>query len=222
MYVFLALGAAAIASLLVALFLGKRDWDGLLLNLGTEMLGAWLTYALFEFFIGRAEKQEEDRAKEADDKARLITQMRSLVRDVAVPAVDELRRRGWLCDGSLRRANLASANLSGARLSNADLSKAVLPAADLSEAQLGKANLREAYLVSANLCGAYLYAANLAGANLTRANLKGARLMKANLEGASLMKANLKGAKVNFRKLTQAKSLAGAILPNGVKLASGD
>jgi len=53
--------------------------------------------------------------------------MGSGVRDVAVPAADELRRRGWLTDGSLRGANLSRADLRGANLREANLSGALWP-----------------------------------------------------------------------------------------------
>ena len=62
--------------------------DGLLPNLGTEMVGAALTYALFELFIGRGEKEAE---KQAD----LIAQMGSDVRDVAVHC------KGPICAGPI-------------------------------------------------------------------------------------------------------------------------
>jgi len=70
-----ALGVVALVSLAVAMLVGKQEWDGLLLNFGTEVVGAALTYSLFESFIGRAEKREEE-------KACLITQLGIDVRDV--------------------------------------------------------------------------------------------------------------------------------------------
>lgn len=54
--------AVAIASSLSgALITG--DWGGLLLNLGTEFIGAAATYVLLELFIGGRERRE---AKKAD------------------------------------------------------------------------------------------------------------------------------------------------------------
>jgi uncharacterized protein YjbI with pentapeptide repeats len=76
-------------------------------------------------------------------KAELIAQMGSSVKDVAVAAAEELRRYGWLRDGSLQGADLARADLQGA------------------------------FLVLTNLGGADLIAANLGGANLILANLEG-------------------------------------------------
>ena len=107
--VLLVLIAVALVSSVVAVWRGGQTWGGLLLNLGSEMAGAVATYALLEIFVGGRERRE---AKKAD----LIAQLSSDVRDVAVPAAEELRRHGWLGDGSLRRADLQEANLQGANL----------------------------------------------------------------------------------------------------------
>jgi uncharacterized protein YjbI with pentapeptide repeats len=143
------------------------DWKGLALNLGTEMAGAVVTYALLELFIGGRERRE---AKKAD----LIAQMGSGVKDVAIAAAEELRRRGWLTDGSLQGANLHEAELPEANLSEADLQRAHLEGANLSEADLRDADLRDA-----DLRGAKLIWANLRGANLGEAELEGAYLGEA-------------------------------------------
>ena len=50
----------SLTSSLVAVLLGKQEWDGLLLNLGTEMAGAVVTYFLFEVVIGLREKREAE------------------------------------------------------------------------------------------------------------------------------------------------------------------
>ena len=39
------------------------DLEGLALNLGTELIGAALTYVLFELVIGRIEKREAERTR---------------------------------------------------------------------------------------------------------------------------------------------------------------
>jgi hypothetical protein len=162
------------------------DWKGLALNFGTEMAGAVVTYALLELFIGRRERREAEEEELAAKKADLIAQMGSSVKDVAVAAAEELRRHGWLTDGSLQGAFLARANLQGASLAEAKLEGANL-----------QANLQGANLVRANLEGAVLMMANLEGARLIWANLEGAFLQEANLEGAFLPGANLQGAKFN-------------------------
>ncbi len=62
-----------------------------------------------------------------------------------------------------------------------------------------------------------LYGVNLIGADLRAANLYGANLIWAYLSGADLRGAILNGVEVTQEQLDKAKSLQGAILPNGSK-----
>jgi hypothetical protein len=155
---------------------GIDDWKGLALNLGTEMIGAAVTYALFELVIERMERREAEKEELEAKKADLIARMGSSRQDVAVAAAEELQRYGWLTDGSLRGAYLRMANLEGANLFRADL----------QEADLMMANLQGAYLTNAFLQKATLSVANLQTANLTSAYLQRASLFRADLREASL------------------------------------
>lgn len=123
---------------------------------------------------------------------------------------------------SLNRVNLGEANLSGAGLRGASLSKAYLSETDLSHADLSGADLSGADLFGANLSGADLRRANLSSANLTGANLSGCRLDEADLSKADLSGVSLKadppsGKPVAKTELEKARSLEGAILPDGTK-----
>jgi hypothetical protein len=225
------------------------DFESAALSLGIELIGAVVTYALFELIIERRERREAEKKALETRKAELIAQMGSDVRDVAVPAADELRRQGWLSDGSLRGADLVYADLHGAYLSHADLKRVDFRRANLAGANLGNAHLEQANLSGVNLEGAYLCGANLEGtellvahledANLGSANLRttilqSAHLQRADLLGASLQGANLKNAnlagthlwfadlreaQVTAKQLDQAKSLRAATLPDGTKLS---
>src|SRR6266702_7643458 len=105
-----------------------------------------------------------------------------------------------LKDADLKQINLCQANLTEANLSGANLA-----GANLTEADLSGANLAGAILVEADLSEAILWGANLWHANLRRAILVGADLLKADLSGANLSQTNL----------SEAKSLKGAIMPDG-------
>ena len=78
-----ALVAVALVSSLWAVLPCGHGWDALALNLGTEMAGAVVTYALLELVIGRREKlKERSEEKAADLRARkeeLIAQLGSRV-----------------------------------------------------------------------------------------------------------------------------------------------
>jgi uncharacterized protein YjbI with pentapeptide repeats len=190
------------------------DLKGAALNFGTEMLGAVVTYALFELIIQRRESRKAERRATEARKARLIAQMRSDVRDVATAATEELRRHGWLTDGSsagadlrkvtLEGANLSQAHLEGTNLEGASLEGSNLSNANLQDANLEGANLQNANLEDANLQNAGLQWANLQRANLKRVNLQGAVTWQSNFRQTKLMNADMKGAKLLFSTLEEA------------------
>ena len=93
---------------------------------------------------------------------------------------------------------------------NRNFSRVTLRRADLEGADLRNINLSLAYLGQANLHNANLIGANLTGCDLIKANLRNADLANADLRRANLYKADVTSA-----QLAQAKSLEGAILPDG-------
>jgi hypothetical protein len=147
---------------------GPEDWKSLGLNLATDLVGAAVIYTLLVLILERTESRESD-------KERLVAEMGSSVREVAVAAARRLRERGYLGDDALRGADLSRANLRRADLHEANLSDANLSEANLSETNLWEANLHKANLSDANLRGADLRGANLRGANLSEISLGEAR-----------------------------------------------
>jgi len=199
------------------------DFEGLALSCGTEMIGAAAGYWLFEVVVRGMQRREAR-------KRSLIMQMGSPDNALAREAVGKLRAQGWLTDETLHGAylifaNLREADLSGANLLRANLRRADLSGANLLNANLRGADLREADLYSADLCeadlrGANLREADLPGADLYEANLPGADLRGANLNSANLLQADLseailEDAYVSDEQLARARSLKGAILPDG-------
>ena len=133
-----------------------------------------------------------------------------------------------LSEADLNEANLGWAILSGPARSRiflgpSNLSEANLRGAILSEANLRGANLREANLSGADLRGANPSGANFSGANLSDIDLSTVNLSDANLSNAKLSRANLRGTNLRGAKgvtdeqLGEAKSLEGAIMPDGSK-----
>lgn len=126
----------------------------------------------------------------------LVRKIRSPESKLVLEAVEELRARGWLEDGSLKGVVLCHAHLE-----RADLCKASLIDVDLHQAHLQEADLSMA---------------NLTNAKVTRANLQGANLSAANLRGADLFKADLRDARnIGLEQLAQAKRLCFATMPDG-------
>lgn len=127
--------------------------------------------------------------------------------------------RWWARFGGI---NLAAANLSEANLVGANLSRAFLRDASLAGADLKVAVLTEAFLQRADLRQANLWEADLQDAYLAAADLRGANLVLANLENANLTQVDLRHAKLGgVRRLSVAKTLAGATLPDGTQLSKG-
>ena len=160
-----ALGVGGVIPSLIALLRGET-FEGFLLNFGTEMLGAAVTFFVFDQLIGSREKHEAEIHKKVQLQKFLAAQMRSKVNEEAIRASEELWRHGWLSDGSLMGAYLRDANLRGANLHRANLQEANLRGANLSGANLNKTNLSDANLRGANLSEAVLYEAVLIGTDL--------------------------------------------------------
>lgn len=126
----------------------------------------------------------------------LIRRLRSPENKSVLKAIEELRVRGWLEDGSLKGILLCHAHLQGADLLKADLSKV-----DLHQAHLEDVNFSMA---------------NLSGSKVARANLEGANLSNANVEGADFFKANLHNVcNLTDEQCCQVKRLYGATMPDG-------
>jgi uncharacterized protein YjbI with pentapeptide repeats len=168
----------------------------LLVTLGTDSLGVAVTVLILNAL--------QERAQEEQFKNQLIREMRSKIRDVAVPAAEQIAARAWLRDGSLVGAQLFMANLEGACLGSANLEGACLVQTNLARAELIESNLARAELVEADLTEAMLDLANLQGADLTEAKLCEADLWAADLAGAHLEDADLTGAKLEGANLSEA------------------
>jgi uncharacterized protein YjbI with pentapeptide repeats len=126
----------------------------------------------------------------------LIQKLRSTDNKRVLQAVEELRVRGWLEDGSLANIPLCHVHLQGADLLSAKLVNIDFHQADLSNVDLSNADLTRS--------------------KLNRTNLKGANLSKAKLADVDMFKANLEDARnLTDEQLSQAKRLYGATMPNG-------
>ncbi len=129
-------------------------------------------------------------------KLELINKIFKLDNKSTLQAVEELRLRGWLEDGSLHGLALCQA-----QMENADLMGADLRNVDFHQANLEFADLRKAHLNAAKLNRASCYRANFDQTDLTYADL---------------YKTNLRGAQnLTEQQLVKANQLLGAIMPDG-------
>lgn len=173
------------------LFAPAED-TGYFTNVYTEVLSIFVTV----FILDRLAQRREDRNREIDLKEQLVRDASSLVNDVALNAVHQIRKRGWLVGdkGILRGENLANADLHGARLQRANLQTAKLDFANLRRVNFNDANLVHADMVRSDIGEATLRETDFQGANLSYANIVGATLVGANLNNATCLQSNLQGA----------------------------
>ncbi|MBZ0320262.1 MAG: pentapeptide repeat-containing protein [Anaerolineae bacterium] len=207
-YAFLFILTLAALSSTSALLISP-DWDGLLLNFGTEMIGSSITFIVIDWIIEKRLELEATQKEARREKLHLIKELRSRNNRRALYAVDELRAKGWITNGMLRRKYLANADLQNAILHSADLRQANLDSANMTKAILRSAQLGHAFLHNANLQQADLTAADLESSLLISAILRSAKLSRTNLRYANLLNADLEGADLTGSDLYQ------ATLPNG-------
>lgn len=188
----------------------RQAFRDLYANIGTD----FITIALTVLLIDRLNRRREAR----QFRERLIREMGSRDNGTALRAVDELRARGWLADGSLVRADLKYANLEEANLADANLEGAYLTFAILRKADLRSARLRGAILRNVDAQEALLLNTDLSEAKLLEADLRHARMQGVLLNGASLVMANLHEARgLTDDRLKGCARLQKAVMPNGTR-----
>jgi len=192
---FLLIGAVVPSTVALSI---THDWPGLLLNLGTDFAGAFVTYILIDLLIGGRQEKEARDHKLGELRAKLVHRLGSRINQESCRAAEELRGYGWLTDGSLAGSELIGANLDGV-----DLRWAVLRGV-----RMYRASLRDANLYGTDLSDSYLTGASLAGAQMGRCKLDGAWLTGVDLSGARRIP---RGA------LARANRLKGATMPDGTR-----
>ena len=161
---------------------GLAQWaSGGLSDLGAGVVGSCVTFFLVDLRLNR-QREEEARLEAAraqtaqqareDEQRRLalIALVRSQNIHDARSAIEELRLRGWLSDGSLRGVDFSAANLRGINLSGASLAEAIFRGADLRDADFSGADLRRCNFEMADIRGWRVRQAILADADFTNAN----------------------------------------------------
>lgn len=148
----------------------------------------------------------------------------------ALRALDRLKERRCLQDGTLQglklngarlnTATFARARLEGVRFSQASLRdtyfyEAQLQGADFSFADLRGANFRAAILTDANLMQAIAYGANFARADLSGADLSDCDLSQANFWQTNLTGACLEGVLTDGTRFVDVLCDETTILPDG-------
>jgi hypothetical protein len=157
-------------------------WNGFWLNIGTELIGAAITFIFLNWFIQQREKRET-----------LVELVKNKNNEIAINALTELKEIGLLNkeNSVLRGKEIREAQWRGAKLQDCGLQDIFLPNAQLEGADLSGADLSGANLESANLSNARLNGSNLSKTNLRGAVLKGADLCKADINHCEFNRADL-------------------------------
>jgi hypothetical protein len=182
----------------------KQQQTDLQISADNQREGALQTYIdnMSEFLL-----EKNLRESRRGGEVQIIARARTLT---VLPRLDGLRKSSvlqFLYESGLIYKDMQVIDLLGANLREVNL----------NETNLSGASLDGASLDGANLSGANLSGANLRDANLRDANLRDANLSGADLSGADLSGAILVGAIVTNKQLAEAKSLAGATMPDGTK-----
>ena len=154
-----------------------------------------------------------ERRAEQELKAQLIREMGSPDNGIALRAVEDLRARGWLRDGTLHSAWMPRANLAGAILSDADLQGANLGIANLVDAVISRGKLQGTYLRDAKCHRTRLHRANLENATITNIQFVTMGLLK----GATMPDGNRYAGHFNLPGDLEMAILQGKVIPSDPK-----
>lgn len=183
---------AVIMSILRALATNDYDLAGIVDGFTTELIGAALTFVIFDWFIDRRDREKQEISR----KKYLIRQLGSTIKDESIRAFEELEIEEWLYDGTLRDASLSNLNLNNMNLVAINLENAFLFSANFRESDFTAASLKGASLMRADLRDSNLYRTDLREAKLYEASLQGALIHMTDLRGTILSNASLKNAEL--------------------------
>lgn len=153
-------------------------------------------------------------------KQRLIHEMGSRVRAIALYAVEELRKEKWLINGALQGIYLQGARLNNMEsLDGIDLSNSRLEGVNFQKSNLSHAkfiesildsdrhdrpfNVRHATLIGANFERAIIQFAQFQNADLSGANFANANTLDINFENSTLHLVNFRNAQLYGANLAQ-------------------
>ena len=187
----IAIAVLGVISLAVAAYIQrgtpKEYVQGVLTNVGTELLGLAITVLIVDVLYMRLQEDQM--------KRQLIRDMGTTDNTVALRAVQELKANGWLTDGTLAGVDLTKANLQGVRLVRANL----------QGARLCDANLRESILIAVNMQGADMRGVDLEEAVIAGCDFKDADLWAANFKESELRKVDFRASHLVGADFTDAK-----------------
>lgn len=178
------------------------DPEGYGTNVYTEFASVLATI----FVIDRLNERREQQIKKDDLLDDLVRRVGSPSNEVALDALDELRKRKFPLEkgGILAGKNLEGANLAGADLRHIDFTNTNLITADLTGIKGQFAVFTGAKLIGAKFTNAELYKTDFAHAQLLAADMSNAEILSSNFEHSKLPHSKFINAKVEHTNFIDA------------------
>lgn len=178
------------------------DSEGYGTNVYTELASVLATI----FVIDRLNERRLNKQKEEELIDNLVRRVGSPVNEVALAALDEIRKRDLPLgeDGILKGKNLAGANLENANLQGVNLSGSILTSANLSGVKGHSAKFTNASISGAMLQNAELYKADFSNAYMLFVDFSDAILQYADFTKAKLWQSRWLHARAEHCDFTDA------------------
>jgi uncharacterized protein YjbI with pentapeptide repeats len=194
-------------------------WDSAAQNFSTEMMGAMVTFVLFELILNTQLNKRIANTEYYNRQVSAISRLRQAENSTQKQAIlDEMNHLRLFDGANLQGMNLEGLSLIRYDLQNVNLNDANLSGTILMGAKLNHAKLSNAKLLDANFSHADLEHADLSLANLEKTNFRKANLNYANLWEAELIATNLRDASLEYANLEYAvfrvTEIGGAIFTN--------
>lgn len=158
--VILALSAVSGVVFIILGFKSGGEFKDFSLNIGTELIGIFITVFAIEYIYRR----EEKKASQQEEKKRLIRILNNASRQGVVKALDKLIDEEWLFDGSIKDVTFYDRDFSGLNFGSARFVNCWFAGVTFDEANLqhvtfkgggiaGKVSFKNTYMYSINLEG---------------------------------------------------------------------
>ena len=151
----------------------------------------------------------------SEERDALLQQFRSKNRTESLSALEAIKARGWLQDGTLRGAYLYGAKWQNMDLTGADLRDCTLSGIVLENATLTDANFSGAEMIDCNMKGVIAKRAAFVGVDAIAAKLHNADLTDADMRGMTLGNATLSFTRFHHTQLADI-DFNNAILDNTI------
>ena len=179
---------------------GKIDFilEDFYASVSAELIGIAITVLIIDSLYSRS-------ARSLEIKNQFISDLRSPDKKHVERTVEELRKRKWLTNGSLRKAYLCGANLSHLDLRGCDFGGAFLSGVNFSNSKMQYCILDSADMKSVDF----------QNTDLSNSSIRWADLSCSLVSNADFTNTELTGTLIGRDSVSQVRSFSHATMPNG-------